>query len=122
MAKHLDTGKTGEEIAGTHLQRKGYTILEKNYRSSRAEVDIIAQIGDELVFVEVKTRTSSSFGFPEESITPRKIELMALAAESYTKEIIWAHRVRFDLVSIQLKPNSHDIFHVEDAFIPDSLY
>ncbi len=80
MAKHNITGKEGEEIASAYLKAKGYQIIEMNKRFGRAEIDIIAKIGNEYVFVEVKTRTSDYFGFPEEAIDKRKIKLLVNAA------------------------------------------
>ena len=65
MGRHNELGKEGEEKAVAFLQEKGYVILEKNYRSGRAEVDIIAGFKDIIVFVEVKTRSSYVFGYPE---------------------------------------------------------
>lgn len=66
-------GNQGEEIASKFLQEKGYKILQRNFHSRFGEIDIIAQEGNTLVFVEVKTRWGQSFGLPEESITPWKI-------------------------------------------------
>ena len=69
-----DLGKYGEDLAIKFLKRKGYKILQRNFRSKFGEIDIIAQEQDTLVFVEVKTRWSQSFGPPEEAITPWKIK------------------------------------------------
>ena len=65
-------GREGERIAVDYLTEKGYRILRRNYRFGRGEIDIIAQDGTELVFVEVKTRRTSAFGEPEEAVTPKK--------------------------------------------------
>ena len=65
-------GNFGERVAASHLESKGYEILERNYATREGEVDLIAQRGDELVFVEVRSRQGRSFGTPEESITGRK--------------------------------------------------
>ena len=89
MGRHNELGKEGEEKAVAFLQEKGYVILEKNYRSGRAEVDIIAGFKDIIVFVEVKTRSSYVFGYPEESVTSTK-------PVSYTH--LRAHETVLDLV------------------------
>ena len=79
--KRRDTGILGEKIAREFLKKKGYRIIEANYRSPEGEIDIVAKHGDSLVFVEVRTKTSLEFGSPEESITPVKMErLKAIAA------------------------------------------
>lgn len=116
MPKHLETGKSGEVLATELLIKKGYTILERNYRSGKSEVDIIAMIGNELVFVEVKTRSTAYFGYPEESITDRKIELMSEAADNYIEVNDLKLEVRFDLISVILNREGREIYHVEDAF------
>jgi putative endonuclease len=118
MAKHNLTGKEGEEIAAAFLKAKGYEIVEMNKRFGRAEIDIIAKIGNEYVFVEVKTRSSDHFGFPEEAITKRKITLMGKAAEQFSIEKSDGLEIRFDLISLVLGNKKHDIVHVEDAFFP----
>jgi len=97
-------GRRGESFAAEYLQAKGYTILERNYRTPHGEIDLIAAVGDVIAFVEVKTRASNSLGPPEISITPRKIEHMRNAAEYFiqqhpemTKD--W----RLDVITVQLK-------------------
>lgn len=116
MAKHNITGKEGEEIASAYLKAKGYQIIEMNKRFGRAEIDIIAKIGNEYVFVEVKTRTSDYFGFPEEAIDKRKIKLLGKAAEQFTLEKNDDLEIRFDMISLVLGNEKHDIVHIEDAF------
>ena len=120
MAKHNITGKEGEEIAAGYLKAKGYQIIEMNKQFGRAEVDIIAKIGNEYVFVEVKTRTSDYFGFPEEAIGNKKIKLLGRAAEQFNVEKNDGLEIRFDLISLVLGDDKHDIVHIEDAFFPGS--
>lgn len=74
MMSTLDLGKVGEDLACQLLQKHGYRILTRNFRSKFGEIDIVAQEKDTLVFVEVKTRWSKAFGPPEEAITPWKIK------------------------------------------------
>ena len=80
MSKHLETGKKGEEVAIKHLEKNNFAILEKNWRYSRAEVDIICKEGDVLVFVEVKTRSYDFFGDPSSFVTSSKENLLLDAA------------------------------------------
>lgn len=78
-----DLGKLGENLAVEFLERNGYKILQRNFRSKLGEIDIIAQEKDTLVFVEVKTRWSQKFGLPEEAITPWKIRSIVKTAEYF---------------------------------------
>lgn len=79
-------GAWGEEIAVHFLLQNGYTILGRNMRFSHFELDIVARKDDALIFVEVKTRSSNRFGFPEDAVTPRKITRLVMAAESYLEQ------------------------------------
>jgi putative endonuclease len=122
MAVHNDTGKEGELAARRHLQYRGYTILEENWRHGRSEVDIIAKIGHTLVFVEVKTRNTEFFGAPESFVTNKKQEQLAKAAEAYCILHPDDNRdVRYDIVAVILNAREENIQHFEDAFFPDNL-
>lgn len=112
---HISTGRNGENTAASYLVEQGYTILQRNYRHRRAEVDIIAQTGDTLVFVEVKTRTTSLYGFPEEAVRTQKQAQLLSAAEEYIYQAGWEKEVRFDIIAITLSPEQ-EIHHIEDAF------
>lgn len=117
MAQHHLLGRSGEELASSYLQAKGYEILARNYRFRRAEVDIIAQLGKLLVFIEVKTRNSDKHGYPEEFVSARKIELFLMAADEYIFRHHWQHDIRFDILSVTATPaGQFTIHHVEDAF------
>ena len=116
MAKHNELGKKGESLALIFLKNKGYTILAQNWRYGRAEVDIIAQVEDIIVFVEVKTRSTDYFGYPEESVTAHKQQLMANAAEGYFDEFEIEAEVRFDIIAIIHNVRQTSIHHFEDAF------
>lgn len=76
-------GKIGEDIAQNYLQKKGYKILERNFKKRYGEIDIVALNKDVLVFIEVKTRKSSEFGSPLEAITPWKLKSLIKTAEYY---------------------------------------
>lgn len=103
--KRRDVGILGEKLAKDFLKKKGYRIIETNYRSPEGEIDIVASHGDFLVFVEVRTKTSLEFGSPEESITPAKMERIKATAAYYQQ----AHsnlppQWRIDVVAIELHP------------------
>lgn len=117
MAKHNDTGKEGEKIAVSFLQKKGFRVLETNWRVEHWEIDIIAEDGKERVFVEVKTRFSDVFGDPIEAITLQKQKHLINAANLYVLQEDYEGSLRFDVVSIFLqKGHAPVIEHIEDAF------
>jgi len=115
QASHLATGSNGEDRAVAHLRQQGYTILQRNYRVGKAEIDIIARKDGILVFVEVKTRANDHFGYPEESVSSRKQRMLLNAAESYIIQTGWEQDIRFDIIAITLS-NPPELFHIEDAF------
>ena len=88
MAEHIDLGNQGEDIAKNLLLKKGYEILECNWRNGRAEIDIIAKDKDVLVFVEVKTRRTRKFGHPEENVDRKKIQNLMNAAEEFNHYLL----------------------------------
>ncbi len=119
MAEHLKLGIKGEQLAQSYLISQSYEILETNWRFQKAEIDIIAKDQEVLVFVEVKTRSSSRWGNPEDSISPRKQALIADAATQYMTSIDHQWEVRFDVVSIILnEDSSYKLEHYPDAFFP----
>ncbi len=105
MNHHQRIGKWGEETATQYLIEHGYEILARNARTPYGEIDIIAKQGNTLIFVEVKTRTSNTMGFPEESITPRKRQHMISAAEHYAAEHEIDHW-QIDVISMEGNPAS----------------
>ncbi len=116
MARHNELGKEGERRALQMLKAKGYTILGTNWRNYKVEVDIIATDKDELVIVEVKTRSTDYFGDPEEAVGPAKARNLIRAAEAYIELNNVDMDVRFDIVSIILKNGKANINHIIDAF------
>ena len=117
MASHNDLGKWGEQMAVDYLQRKGYTILERDWKSGHRDLDIIALDGNVLVFVEVKTRTNRLFTDPVESVGYQKIRNLQQAANHYVKYRHVDCDIRFDIVCITGTDESEaDIEHIEDAF------
>jgi putative endonuclease len=112
---HIRTGQSGEQAAVKYLIEQGYTILQRNYRYKRAEIDIIALKDTVMVFVEVKTRTSSVFGYPELSVGLKKEGQVLSAAEDYILKSKWESDIRFDIIAITLSPK-YELHHIEDAF------
>jgi putative endonuclease len=117
MGKHNETGARGEQIAQEFLQAKGYTLLHRNWRTARKEVDLIALDGEMLVFIEIKTRSGFAFGFPEEAVGPQKQQHLRVAATAFLRLFPQYRTVRFDVVSIMLR-NGHieELRHLVDAF------
>ena len=117
MAFHNELGKKGEELAVNHLQQKGYEILETNWRYLKAEIDIIAQKGNTLAIVEVKTRSSDVISTPEDAVNPKKIKLLVSAANEYVIQNDLDVDVRFDIIAILKNKNAFSITHIEEAFL-----
>lgn len=117
MAQHNELGKKGEQIAINFLVDKGYTILEKNYRYLKAEVDIIASKKNTLAAIEVKTRSTDFFGSPEEFVNPKKIKLLVSAIDNYVNDKELDVEVRFDIIAITLNNSQCKVQHLKDAFL-----
>ncbi len=117
MAEHNELGKKGEQLAIDYLIKKGYTIRDKNWRFQKAEVDIIAQKGDILAVVEVKTRSTDYFGNPQDFINPKKIKLLVTAINEYVISKDLDVEVRFDIIGIIKTKNKLKIEHLKDAFL-----
>lgn len=118
MAKHNILGNSGEDSACEYLQKKGYSIIERNWRSGHKELDLIASNGSELVIVEVKTRSGRQFGNPQDAVTDRKIMRIVSAAHAYVRYHRIDLPVRFDIISIVNDGCEETIEHIERAFIP----
>lgn len=117
MADHNELGKEGEQIAVDLLLQKGYKIIDRNWRFQKAEIDIIAQKeSDTLVIVEVKTRSNSYIGNPEEFVTPKKIKLLVKAANEFVISRNYDVEVRFDIIAIVKNAKYQKVEHLEDAF------
>ena len=111
-------GQQGEDAAARYLRRKGYRILERNVRAGRYEIDIIARYRDELIFVEVRSRSAEDAIAPEDTIGPVKQEHVRRAVEHYLARRpgppVYA---RIDIVAVILPPGgSPKITHYENAF------
>jgi putative endonuclease len=117
MAQHNELGNKGEQIAIDYFIKKGYTILDKNWRYLKAEVDIIAQIENTLAVVEVKTRSSDYFGSPQDFVNPKKIQLLVTAINEYVISKDLDLEVRFDIIAILKTDTKEKIEHLKDAFL-----
>jgi len=117
MARHNKIGEMAENLAADYLVRKGYRLLERNWRFSRAEIDVVAMDGDILVFVEVKSLGYDAFTRPEASVTPYKQGLIMDAATQYMHKINHEWEIRFDVISMILNEGElMELEHFEDAF------
>ena len=119
MAEHNDLGRWGEDVAAAFLMRKGYDILERDWKSGHRDLDIIAldKVHNEVVFVEVKTRRNRMFADPEIAVGYQKIRNLKQAANHYVKFRSLNQNIRFDLVTVVGTPTGEpEIEHIEDAF------
>ncbi len=118
MAEHNVLGKEGEDAACAFLEAKGYTILDRNWRWRKLELDIIAEYHQTLIIVEVKTRRNVVFGLPEEAVNDAKIRRITQATDIYLKKHKIDLPLRFDIISVTgLTPPFH-IEHIQEAFFP----
>ena len=116
MAAHNELGKWGEDLAADYLQRKGYTIIERDWKSGKRDLDIIAQDGNVIVFVEVKTRRNRLFGEPEESVDYHKLQNLQQAISHYVKFKHIRQEIRFDIISVVGTIGSEpDIQHIQNV-------
>jgi len=119
MATHNDLGRRGEQLAKNHLEANGYEILDENWCHGKAEVDLIAYKDRTIIFIEVKTRTGTGFGEPEDFVDVRKQKLLAKAADEYIYLMNHQGEVRFDIIAILFtSENAYRLNHIEDAFWP----
>ena len=116
MSSQHQLGKEGELIAVDHLTKKGYEILETNYRFLKAEVDIIAKKKSTYIAVEVKMRSDDHFGLPQEFIKPGQIKNIVKAMDAFMQEHELQGEVRLDVIAITGTPANFRIEHLEDAF------
>ena len=116
MAVHNELGSWGEELAAAFLQRKGYTIVERDWHSGHRDIDLIATNGQVVVFVEVKTRRNRVFGDPEEAIDYMKLRNLRSAINHYVKYRHIEQDIRLDVVTVVGTPEhgQPDITHTED--------
>ena len=122
MDQRQSLGKRGEDLACEELERRGYTIVDRRFRTRCGEIDIVARDAGVLVFVEVKTRSGGNFGTPFESVTWKKRQRLSRMAASY----VFLKRIadvpcRFDVIAILEEKGAHKIELVRGAFDMESL-
>ncbi len=112
------TGKMGETLAVSYLQLTGYKLLRRNWRHGRVEIDLIACKGGTLHFIEVKTRRSLRYGWPEEHIKAGKITRMMIAVDAFLQKVSKASLVQLDILSIVLSGRKPPVFWlIKDAYL-----
>jgi putative endonuclease len=112
MSNHNDLGKKGEENAKQFIIKRGYKILEQNWRHQHKEIDIIAKKDNLIVIIEVKTRSSDFFDDITSVVSNKKKYFLIEATEAYIKKNNIDYEIRFDLIFI----HNNNIEHIEDAF------
>jgi putative endonuclease len=118
MAQHHNTGNLGESMAENYLVSNGYIILHRNWRYAHWEVDIIAVKNGKLHFVEVKTRRTTTFGYPEEDVSRKKIKNLLNAAEEFLLQYPQWKLIQFDIISIIItKGSKPDFLLIEDVYL-----
>jgi putative endonuclease len=105
-------GRDAEHKAIHFLEGKGYTFVASNYRYKRGEIDLIMRDGEILVFIEVKARKSDEYGFPEQWVSAKKLQLIQQTAEEYMIQCQWFGRIRFDIVALS---GESGYYHLEDV-------
>jgi putative endonuclease len=118
MADSHILGQKGEDQAAEHLKKAGYTILHRNWKSGKTELDIIAENKDFIVFVEVKTRTEDFQMHPVTAINREKQRTIIYAADAYLQRYKIDKESRFDVITIISRGQSSEIDHIENAFYP----
>jgi putative endonuclease len=116
--QHHDTGKKGEDMAVEYLLQQRFTILHRNWRYLRYEIDIIAERDNVLHFIEVKTRCTLLFGYPEESVSKKKIMNMLRSAEAFQYQYPQWQQVQYNILSITMLNNQPpEFFFIEDVYL-----
>ena len=110
-------GKAGEDFAAKYLESRGYKIIDRNYKIRAAEIDIIAELDNTIIFVEVKTRSSIRHGFPVEAVDLRKQKRIIKAASVFLQdEKYFDFNCRFDVIEVYSIKNELKLRHIENAF------
>jgi len=118
MAKHNVLGHQGEDIAADYLEKQGYEILDRNWMCGHKDLDIVAVKDGTLVIVEVKTRSNTDWGDPEDFVTDRKIKRIVHSADAYIRYNCLDMDVRFDIISVIFDGDEFKVEHIEQAFFP----
>ena len=118
MASHQELGKKGEEIAAAFLLGQGHVMLHRNWRHGKKEIDIISREHNLIIFTEVKTRSSTAFGWPEEAVHTQKQALLEDAASCYLERFTpEMDDIRFDIIAINFHiSGKYELKHLKDVF------
>lgn len=117
MEQHITTGKRGEELAVAWLLQNSFVIFHKNWRHRNWEIDVVAFKEGILHFIEVKTRTSTAYGYPEDTVSKKKIAFMINAADEYLQLYPKWKRIQFDILAITIVRNEVEYFFIEDVYL-----
>jgi putative endonuclease len=118
MALHITRGKEGEALALFYLRKRDFDILACNWRHGHYEIDVVAAKEGVLHFIEVKTRHSAAFGYPEEAVNRKKFHCLKKAAENFMQRYPLWKRIQFDILSIRVfADKKEEIFFIEDVYI-----
>ena len=118
MAAHNNLGIFGENAAVEYLKKEGYTIRHRNWRKNHLELDIVAYKDEELVVVEVKTRTNTDYVQPQDAVNWQKIRRLVIASDAYIKHFCIDSPVRFDIITVVGEPTCFKVEHIVNAFYP----
>jgi putative endonuclease len=118
MSDNASLGTRGEELAVRHLAGKGYAIRDRNWRSGRTEIDIIAENSEFIVFVEVKTRSADYLVQPAEAVNVPKQRTIISVASHYLKKYYLEKEARFDIITVIFGSPEIEIDHIENAYYP----
>lgn len=118
MSDKAETGIMGEELAAAYLWQHGYTIRDRNWRSGKTEIDIIAENKDYIVFVEVKTRSAGYQVHPRDAVSVPKQRTIIFAASNYIDRYKLDKEARFDIITVITDGISSEVEHIENAYYP----
>lgn len=118
MNDKTETGNRGEDLAASYLRQKGYIIRDRNWRSGRTEIDIIAEDKENIVFIEVKTRSADYQVHPRDAVNVPKQRTIIFAASNYLDRYRLNKEARFDIITVIIDGVNWDIDHVENAYYP----
>jgi putative endonuclease len=118
MTRHIDFGRKGEDMAAAWLIEKGYTILHRNWRHGRYEVDIIATLKGVYHFIEVKSGQASDYGYPEERVNGRKLKSMMKGAAAWLCQIPGSKKVQYNVLAVTIRDREvPEYFLFEDVYL-----
>lgn len=120
--RSIEMGRQGEDAAIAYLADRGYTIITRNYRIRGGEIDVIAKRGDDIVFIEVKTRSRTTYGYPEQAVDARKGRMIARTMHEFVRRnrVPASAYLRFDILALQwdVRMGGFDIRHITNVELP----